>query len=152
VQTLGAITFKTLDKVVQEDARAITFDGSELGGVHLTSSFSEDLRVHNEVSSALTFNLLITKYPTQKVSLEMLCESEITCEVGLDVTELFSSLPLNQWQNVSIDLACFTGKGLNMGKLITPFKLTTQGRLSLSFADISLKPDSAKQASLSCSN
>ena len=151
VQSLGAITFKTLDKVVQEDARAITFDGKELASIHLTSSFSEDLRAYNEVSSALTFNLLINQYPTKSVSLAMLCEGENKCGVELDVTQLFSSLTLNQWQSVSIDLACFTHKGLNTAKLITPFKLSTLGELSLSFADISLKPHSAEQASITCS-
>jgi len=94
----------------------------------------------------------MSKFPTENVFLEMLCEGEGKCKAKHDMTQLLSSLDLDKWQSVSVDLACFSDKGLDMAKLITPFKLSTQGELSLSFADISLSSQSSDQASVTCSN
>ncbi len=149
VQTLGAVSFKTLDKVVQEDARSLIFDGSALASVTLGSNFPEDLRAYAEGNSALTVNVRVEKQATDKVYLAMECEGN--CRAALDISKLVASLPENQWRPISIDLACFKAAGADFSKIMSPFKLSTEGQLSISFADVAIVPSSGKQASVSCS-
>ncbi|GLX77837.1 1,4-beta-D-glucan glucohydrolase [Thalassotalea insulae] len=148
VQKMGAISYKAIDKNVQEDARAVVFDGSEPAAIYFSASFPEDIRSYVELKSALSINLKIEQKPSDKVSLVMACESE--CQADVDVTNQLETMELNQWQTVTVDLACFTKNGLDAAKVYSPFKLMTAGTLSLSFADIALVPNSASNADIRC--
>ncbi|MFT6690435.1 MAG: beta-glucosidase [Colwellia sp.] len=147
-QSLGAITLKTMDKVVQEDARTITFDGSELASVNIFSNFPEDLRAYTEADSVLSFSVRLETTPVAPINLAMSCEG--ACKGSLDITSLLINQSLNEWHNVTIDLACFKKAGTDFSKIMSPFNLSTQGKVSLSFADISLTPQGIDKATMSC--
>nr|BAU61815.1 beta-glucosidase [Colwelliaceae bacterium D8] len=149
-QSVGAISLRTMDKIVQEDARTIKFDGSEFAKLSISSNFPEDLRAYQEANSALTFNIRVEKTPSEQVNLSMLCEGD--CQAALDITSILKEAPLNEWQQLSIDMSCFKNEGADFAKIMAPFELSTQGELSLSFADISLLPNSAEQALVNCSS
>lgn len=148
VQELGAISIKTMDKEVQEDARTITFDGSAAANFNLTSSFPEDLRAYAEVNSALAFSVRLDKLSTDRVDLSLICEGP--CETSIDISKELNALPLNEWKSMTVDLSCFIKKEMNMGKIFTPFKLATQGELVLSIADISVVPYFSEDTVVSC--
>ncbi|WP_241242279.1 glycoside hydrolase family 3 N-terminal domain-containing protein [Thalassotalea sp. G2M2-11] len=148
VQHMGAISYKTIDKQVQEDARAVTFDGNEQASIYFSGSFPEDIRSYVELKSALSINLKVEQQASEKVWLSMACEGE--CKGAVDLSQQLNALELNQWQTISVDLACFTQAGLDAAKVYSPFKLTTKGTLSLSFADIALVPDLAPKADINC--
>lgn len=148
VQTLGAITLRTEDKMVQEDARILTFDGSDKAGVRFQGNFPEDLRATLENKSALQFNVKVVKKPSSKVNISMLCEG--SCGSNIDVTDHISTLSNNEWHSMSIDLACFKKTGTDISKVISPFELSTSGTLVLSLADIAIVQNTAEQATISC--
>ncbi|MFT5758839.1 MAG: beta-glucosidase [Alteromonadaceae bacterium] len=152
IQTLGALTIKTLDKNVQEDARTLVFDGTELASVSFMSNFPEDLRSYIETDSALTLTVKVDNPSKEIIKLSMLCESvdNAPCGSSLDVTRLFTGTSDEQWHQVSIDLACFKQAGTDFSKVITPFKLSTAGKLTVSFADISLQANKASAALMKC--
>jgi beta-glucosidase len=135
--------------MVQEDARSVIFDGSDIAKVHIFSNFPKDLRAYQEANSTLMLTIRVDKMPTDAVNLTMLCEDE--CSGTLDITPLLKAGKVNEWQEVSIDLACFIKAGVDFAKIMSPFTLSTQGKASLSFSDIHLAPQMAKQAHLSCS-
>jgi beta-glucosidase len=147
-QSLGAITLRTMDKVVQEDGRTITFDGSSMASVNIFSNFPEDLRAYTEEQSVLSFAVRLESTPTKPVNLAMICESD--CKGSLDITSLLLNNSLDEWQKVTIDLACFKKAGTDFSKVMSPFNLSTTGKVSLSFADINLMPQSTEQATMSC--
>jgi len=147
-QRLGAISYRTLDKVVQEDARSVIFDGSDKANVHILSNFPEDLRAYQEGNAALRFTMRVDKVPTESVYLAMLCEDE--CEGKIDITSLLTAGNANEWQEVSIDLACFKNAGVDFAKIISPFTLSTQGKAAISFSQVYIQPDSASDATLVC--
>jgi len=146
--SLGAISLRTMDKVIQEDARTVTFDGSELASINIFSNFPEDLRAYEEVNSVLSFNIRLETPPTKPVNLVLTCEGD--CQSSLDITSMLMSNSLNEWHNVTIDLSCFKKTGIDFAKVLAPFNLSTRGKVSLSFADINLTPQSAEQATMSC--
>jgi beta-glucosidase len=147
-QSLGAISYRTLDKVVQEDARSVIFDGSDIANVHIFGDFPKDLRAYQEANAALMFTMRVDKLPTESIHLAMLCEDE--CVGELDITPLLKAGNVNEWQEVSIDLACFKKAGVDFSKIISPFTLSTQGNAALSFSRVIIKPDSANDANLVC--
>lgn len=153
VQTLGGITLKAIDKVVQEDARQIIFNGKDQANAIFISDFPEDLRAYTETQSVLSFNVKIDKMTTSEIELSMLCESigESLCAGSIDVTKLLSELARDTWQQVTIDLNCFKEAGADFSKIISPFNLSTKGQVSLSFADIEIALKNAEKANLTCS-
>ena len=148
IQSLGDISLRTLDKVVQEDARTVSFNGTESAGLNIFSSFPEDLRAYHEAKSALTFDVRLEQVPTGIVNLAMKCESD--CQNSVDITRLLSNESVNKWQTITIDLACFNHSGAQFAKIMSPFHLSTKGQMTLSYSNISLVPNTAEQATMSC--
>ncbi|WP_419226974.1 glycoside hydrolase family 3 protein [Alteromonas marina] len=154
--TVGALTYRTVDKVVQEDARKVTFDGSEFAAMRFASKsfFREDLSAQLLTQGALSFNVSRHSDITQPVTVGMNCEGEGdapgSCSTQLDISEQLKAMPVDTWTNVSIDLQCFVDEGIDFTGLVVPFELGSAGKASLSVADIQFKPGAAESASISC--
>lgn len=153
---VGALTYRTVDKVVQEDARKVTFDGSEFAAMRFASKsfFREDLSAQLLKQGALSFNVSRHSDITQPVTVGMNCEGEGdapgSCSTQLDISEQLKAMPADTWTNVSIDLQCFVDEGIDFTGLVVPFELGSAGKASLSVADIQFTPGAAKSASISC--
>lgn len=145
---LPALIIQTMDKDVQEDARTVTFTGNGKGSVTLRSPFVEDLRAQVESSSAITVMIRNEQINSDKVAFEMHCEAG--CMASVDITEQLKGLELNTWQTLSIDLGCFVEQGFNAARTTMPFVISSTGKGRLSFADISLTPNAAADATISC--
>ena len=149
---LAGLHYRTIDKVVQEDSMKITLTGGKNSGVRIVSksNFREDFRHTLDTKSALVFDVNVMQKPSEKVSLSMHCEGEGKCGASLDLTDKLKALPENQWQTLSIDVACFKNAGMQMKDLTTPFNLSSNGALSLGLANIQFVPNNAEQATISC--
>ena len=148
VESLGAISYKTMDRTVQEDARAIEFDGSEKAELRFTANFPQDLHSYAENNTALTFDVFIENKPTSSVSLAMGCDGK--CETSVEISEYLSLLPMNSWQKFSIDFSCFNSAEFDIGKLHTPFKLSTKGKLNVRLSSIVLQPNIDDKSTINC--
>ena len=154
--TVGALTYRTVDKVVQEDARKVTFDGSEFAAMRFASKsfFREDLSAQLLTQGALSFNVSRHSDITQPVTVGMNCEGEGdapgSCSTQLDISEQLKAMPADTWTNVSIDLQCFVDEGIDFTGLVVPFELGSAGKASLSVADIQFTPGAAESATISC--
>ncbi len=142
------VHIRTIDKHIQEDARKVTFNGKGLGKVSLTSAFPSDLRAYSEADSALTFKIKIDKTATSEVFIGMGCQGD--CDSSIDLSAALHNLPLNTWQDISVDLACFKNNGADLGQIFTPFSVSTQGELDLNFTDIKIQPHTGAQAVVKC--
>jgi len=149
---LNGIKYRTIDRIVQEDAIQVTFSGMKDSGIYMASksSFREDFRAEITNNSALNFVVKMNENPSDKVYLSMKCDVEKDCGAKLDITEILNELPLKQWQSVSIDLKCFSQAGMKMGDLIVPFYLSSEGRAELGLSEISIEPFSADKATKRC--
>ncbi|WP_105188796.1 glycoside hydrolase family 3 protein [Pseudoalteromonas sp. T1lg48] len=153
---VGALFYRTIDKVVQEDARKLRFNGSANAGIRLASKsfFREDLRAKLGSDVVVKFNLNLEQAPNGAVYLGMNCESEGdapgSCGAQVDISEQLKAMPLNTWQPLTVDLHCFTTQGFKLHNTVVPFELSTQGQLTVSIADISLEKKSEQSGLLSC--
>lgn len=149
---IPGLKYRTIDRLVQEDAMQITLNGTHDAGVLIASksSFREDFRTELEQKSTLQFMVNMNNKASQSILLKMSCEGEGKCEGTLDITEELNSLPMNTWETLSIDLACFSQAGMKMGDLVVPFSLISKGKVDLGLSEISIKPFTAKNAIISC--
>lgn len=144
----GAVQMRTVDRRVQEDARRLSFNGTDLAKVGFSANFPEDLRALSQSDSALVFDVKIEKAPTAAVNLDMHCE--IGCKNSVALTEKFNQLSANQWHTVSVDLACFDADLSRLAKVIVPIEFSTQGQLDFAFSDVKLMPNMADKAVIQC--
>jgi len=161
VQSLGAITLKTSDRKVQEDARNITFTGAKMASVAFESNFPRDLRSTLENNLALRFMYKVNQINaveannTSKVELAMQCQFPSEgqgkpCGANINISDILHKAPLNEWQAMTIDMQCFKELGVNMAKVTSPFILSSAAKLSIEFADIVIKPVDDNEARLAC--
>lgn len=156
IHNVGALTYRTIDKVVQEDARKLTFDGSQYAAMRFASKsfFREDLSAQLVMNSALTLNVSRHTDISAPLTIGMNCEGEGdapgSCSTQIDISEQLNALPQDTWSPMSIDLQCFVKEGIDFTGLVVPFELGTSGKGSVSVADIQFTPDSAEQAVISC--
>ncbi|AUC89884.1 MAG: beta-glucosidase [Alteromonas sp.] len=153
---VGAINYRTVDKVVQEDARKVTFDGSEFAAMRFASKsfFREDLSAQLLTNGALTFSVSRHSDIESGLTVGMNCEGEGdapgSCSTQIDISEQVNALPLDTWSSISIDLQCFVDKGIDFTGLVVPFELGSAGKASVSLADIEFTPNAAESADISC--
>ena len=156
IHNVGALTYRTIDKVVQEDARKLTFDGSQYAAMRFASKsfFREDLSAQLVMNSALTLNVSRHTDISEPLTIGMNCEGEGdatgSCSTQIDISEQLNALPRDTWSSMSIDLQCFVKEGIDFTGLVVPFEIGTKGKASVSVADIQFTPDSAEQAVISC--
>lgn len=146
----GSVSYKTIDKVVQEDARQLTLDGSAKAGIQFFSKshFREDLRAHLDAKSALSLTLKVNHKPTQPLDVGMVCQDD--CGASLDISPLLMDELVGKWQTITIDLACFKKAGVDFGQMISPFGLESSEKITVSFADIRFVPGVTASADKSC--
>ncbi|KKL45034.1 hypothetical protein LCGC14_2359730, partial [marine sediment metagenome] len=143
---VGAVSVKTFDKDVQEDARAITFTGEQLAAVRLMAAFPSDLRSFVEKQGQLQMQIKVDKAGTSPLWLGMQCGDD--CQGKLDITERLNNDA--QWQTVNIDLACFAEQNVNLGQVFSPWQLSTQGDWQLSIAKLTVSSKHTQESAILC--
>ena len=131
-----------------ENDYTLNWKGRGEGQFYL-ASLAQDLSQYDDADSALVMTLRVNQPPKKQVVLRMGCG--YPCAGNADLTRLFQSVPADQWLKVSIDLACFSSRGLNVSQVDTPFLLLTSGKFPLSLADIRLVPHAQDSATIKCS-
>ena len=147
-ETVSASKRIKLVKNEVENDYTLNWKGRGEGQFYL-ASLAQDLSQYDDADSALVMTLKVNQPPKKQVVLRMGCG--YPCAGNADLTRLFQSVPTDQWLKVSIDLACFSSRGLNVSQVDTPFLLLTSGKFSLSLADIRLVPHAQDSATIKCS-
>jgi len=154
---LPGIVYRTIDKVVQEDAFRFETDGSAKAGIIFSSSFREDLSFELEQKSSLVMTIkhdgAFNKTANKPVFVEMHCESEGdamgSCRAAVNIEKQLKALPAGQWQDIAIDLRCFAKQGIQMDKIVSPFALYTAGTAKISVSNIIFESPENEQERLS---
>ncbi len=144
----GVVSVTATDRVVQEDARTVSWNGKGDGQVYLQAEIPQDLSSYLSRESAIVLELKVDQPPTKKVTLRMDCG--YPCGAQGDLTDLMKKLPTGVWVPISIDLQCFGAQGADFSRIDTPFLLLTRGKLAVSFADVRIVPGAAADATVKC--
>ncbi|MEW6990155.1 exo 1,3/1,4-beta-D-glucan glucohydrolase [Colwelliaceae bacterium 6441] len=153
---LQGITYRTIDKIIQEDAFKLTFAGMSNAGINVISAngFREDLSGEQESQSALVITIKRDEPINSPVMLSMNCESLTdqpgSCRANVNITQALNKLPQSQWSDLSVDLNCFAKQGMKFDKVVVPFALHSKGKLALSISNIHFEANVAESASIQC--
>ncbi len=139
VQKISGLSYKTVDKKVQEDAFNILLDGRFNAGIKIASKdgFREDLLAVLDTESSLQFSVKVNEEISSDITLSMYCGNDV-CGHSQNISKLLTRLSLSDWHSVSIDLSCFTKGGMDFGNTTVPFEINTAGQLNISLAEISI--------------
>jgi beta-glucosidase len=143
-QQLGTARLQSFDRQVQEDARLFSNKGTSRAALALRSSFPRDLRAFDQKGAVLSLQLKLDAPATAAVTVAMRCNEQCAGEV--DISSTLGQLTPGQWQDVQIDLSCFTRQGLELAQVAVPLEISSQGALQLSFSKLSLLPTATAQA------
>jgi len=144
--SLNAVSVKTFDKDVQEDARAITFNGKEPAAVRLMAAFPSDLRSYVEKAGQLEMLIKIDQAADAPLMLGMQCGEN--CDGQFDISKQLTRT--SEWQTLTVDLNCFVEQGVNLGQIFSPWQLATDGAWHVSVAKLSVSSSHAQDSTISC--
>ncbi|SNY49040.1 exo-1,4-beta-glucosidase [Arsukibacterium tuosuense] len=143
IQQLGAISSRTFDKEVQEDARRFEFDGSASAALRFISPFPRDLRAYAEADSQLTVLVKRQGEVPSQVMLGMACGDD--CGGAVNISAALTAMPEQQWQPLAVNLSCLQQQGMNLGQVFQVLSVQSSGKLTLSLADARISPVANQQ-------
>ena len=153
---LPGISYRTVDKEVQEDAFRIQLSGANEGGIKFSTPDGQiaNLAMTPIISSALVFAVKRETDISSAVMISMLCgktsAEQDHCQASVDITKQLSQLPKDEWHELSVGLSCFDKAGVQFDKLTTAFSLTTSNAMTLSISDIYFSTNTADTATIQC--
>jgi beta-glucosidase len=127
VHDSGAVSLRTVDMKLQEDALEASFSGSVTGKVFIVGS-SLDLGAY-QAEGVLTF----------MARLERPLTAELRLRVGDGVISLASrmqGLVGQGWQPVTVPLSCFADTAEALERVSVPFALVSEGAMDIAFGEI----------------
>jgi beta-glucosidase len=153
--SLKGISYRTVDKEIQEDSFRLRTTGAASAGVKFINSngFREDLTSELEKNAALTFSVKRDSDINAPVYITMNCETlgdTANCQASYNIQAQLTASKQGEWQDIAISLHCFAEKGLQLSKVAVPFELRTSGAINLSVNHIRLVPSKATSAPLNC--
>lgn len=129
----GRVKVTATDHGVQEGARRFEIDGSGPAQITLSTQSPADLTRQANGDMLLVATMRVDAAPTRPVTLA-LRSGPGGGQVALGQLE---QLGVGTWKTLGVPLKCFGGN-VNMGKVDTPFILSTEGRLTISIARVAL--------------
>lgn len=147
VQNLANLQYKSVDRVVQEDARSLRFSGKTAEALRLISSFPRDLRSSVEQQSALRFDIKLLSPLAGPLKVGMRCGdmNGAPCDAAIDIAPLLK--PQQTWQSLSIDLRCYQQLGVDFSRIAQSFSLESRTAAHIEFANVELVPGISAQKS-----
>ncbi len=148
----GSVVIQSIDRVVQEDARRVTFTGADerLSVIYMQSEYPTDLTDLDEAGGALVVDFRVVKKPTDKVDLRMDCK--YPCSGSVRFTKVLLDAPLGEWTQKSVPTACFANEGLQLAQVNTAFVLATEGDMTLDISEIKLTTTPTIRSIVSCAD
>ncbi|MDO6426374.1 glycoside hydrolase family 3 N-terminal domain-containing protein [Thalassotalea sp. 1_MG-2023] len=139
---LPQISYRTIDRNVQEDAFSLTSKAAKHAGISMTTSngFREDLTAAHEADNYLVMSMRRNNDRLKSAKVQLSCESigdkPGSCSGSVAIDTVLNRLPLNTWQNIAIPLECFATQGVKFSQIVSPFALFMAGSGTISVSDI----------------
>jgi len=95
-QSIAGLQVRTVDRLVQEDALAVAWTGTQSAGIEFSSPFTEDLRDWSSSAAIMSFDLRLLSSADGPLWLN---------DHALDLRQLVQ-LDHSQWQTIAVPLGC----------------------------------------------
>jgi beta-glucosidase len=143
------LRLRTVQINTQQDAKAVTWLGA--GRFLARSPQPVDLTRFAAAHAALRFDVVVDATAKGPVTLSMGCGSH--CGGSVDLGTVLAGHKAGTRQSVSVPLACFARRGVNLAHVDVPFEIAADAPFAASFADIRISAvASADRHDLSCAS
>jgi beta-glucosidase len=134
------IRVSTVQINTQQDAKRVAWSGP----ARFSAWSLQKAELGSFADGALVFDTVVEQAPSAAVRLMMVCGTD--CKASLDVTRLFTAMPLNQRRTLKIPLACFAARGADLKRIEHPFSIATDAAFTAAFAHIRVVAGAARDA------
>ncbi|WDE12723.1 glycoside hydrolase family 3 protein [Thalassomonas haliotis] len=128
------LVFDSVDWKKQEDTREFTWSGNASASVYLKGEQHIDLTELDLANGQLVFDVKVSSAPDAAVFLGMACGNN--CAAKLDISKQLQALPVTKWQQMAIDISCFSQAGLNPGQITKPLIFESSSAAKFSIANV----------------
>ncbi len=132
----GRLKTTVFDRNAQEDSRRFVWSGGGAASIEISSAVPVDLLRESNGALAIEIDVRVDGIDATPVYLSQSCGEG--CSGSLDLAPALRTLSGQGWQTVSVPLSCLAAKGVEMGRVTKPLKLTTAGKADLSISRIAL--------------
>lgn len=142
------LTLSEADQDTQGDAIDVKWNGKGWGTISLRAN-----DVPLNFNEYLTNNAIIAfdVYRLSKAQQPIYLQASDTQKTHkVDITLKFNASPVNEWNRLSIDIACFKDGGLNINYITEALGFNTNGEVNARFANIQIEPQMADKAAFRC--
>jgi beta-glucosidase len=126
---IGGATMQSIDRRGQEDSRLVAFTGAGAQEFRLTAAQPLDLSRETNGQLSLLLDYRVDQKSGAPVFISL-------GQAKVPVAGELQSAPAGEWRTLAIPLGCFARAGADMGKVTSPFSLTTSGPLQIAISDI----------------
>ncbi|OKY26267.1 glycoside hydrolase family 3 protein [Thalassotalea sp. PP2-459] len=154
--SLTHVTYRTIDRNVQEDAFTLTSSDATSAGLSMTTGngFREDLTAAHEAGNYLVISMRRNSGEIKSAKVQLSCESigdeRGSCSGNVKIDKTLNHLPLNTWKNIAIPLECFAEQGVKFSQIVSPFALLVAGSNSMSISNIDYRSIKETDQAVSC--
>ena len=145
----GGLSVVTVDGLVQEDSRKLTWTGGHESQFYWQAASPADLTDLKSKNGALMMEFKVDQHPMGVVTQRMDCGWP--CSGSIDMTEFFKSVPEGQLSRIGISLQCFDKLGVDLSKVTSPMVLVSEEPFVLTIRDVRIVPDASQESMISCS-
>ncbi len=145
----GGLSVVTVDGLVQEDSRKLTWTGGHESQFYWQAASPADLTDLKSKNGALMMEFKVDQHPMGVVTQRMDCGWP--CSGAIDMTEFFKSVPEGQLSRVGISLQCFDKLGVDLSKVTSPLVLVSEEPFVVTIRDVRIVPDASQESMISCS-
>lgn len=142
------LTMRTYNWKVQEDARQLIWKGDSRANAFFAWPEPHKLSSFFDHSAAYSFSIKVDNAPAKELTLGIQCVDE--CGKRFVLNDSLGKLPVGEWSELTIDLACVAPDAASLTAVRSPFMLTTEGVASIVIADVKLVPGAAERAAIQC--
>jgi beta-glucosidase len=128
----------------QQDAKLVTWTAPATFEAHGSKPLALPAALADK--GVLRFDTIVQQAPAGKVTIALACGGT-ACGTPLDATRLFARLAGKGRQEVAIPLACFRARGVDLARVDTPFRVTSDGPFTAAFGNVDVV---ARAAAVQC--
>lgn len=136
VQTEASLEASGVDRLAQEDALSLVWDG--IGRFEINGA-SADLTREGNAQMALSFFARRAGMIEGQVDLYMTCSQNPNCNGRFDIADAINAEADGEWVEMAAPLSCFADAGMTLFHTTTIFGLRMSGAGHLDIADVRLK-------------
>ncbi|WP_410369362.1 glycoside hydrolase family 3 N-terminal domain-containing protein [Catenovulum sp. 2E275] len=148
---LNSISYRTIDKRVQEDAFLVEFDGIKKSGIKIQTDDKSLLDLSDKIQSGNVLHLNLKRQGMLDSALELslLCDSDNACK-SVDMSSRLNQLADNQWHDLYIPLVCFdlSAEQINQANIL--LALSSQAQFGLAVSRINFLPKTRQSPNVTC--